>query len=206
MTCVECALSALLLIIVLGIFAYLLPKEAKGIKSVAQSIKKATGSCLPQTLPFKNERYGSAEIKVSAGYHYDPAIGTYVCEVLDITIEISGANPNTEFKVYANYITIYNSGGTGQDASWTYLASGTTDDSGNLVINTGTANPSGSGGCQVIVAVVDSTCDNLLIQKLPQTLCSRETGLRQTGFKVNPEFLKMFGKPIIVKNPEIFKG
>ena len=202
MTCVECALSALLLIIVLAIFAYLLPKEAKGI---AQSIKKATGSCLPQTLPFKNERYGTANIEVFSDFAKD-AMGNDSCLVLNITVKISGANPNTEFKVYANYITVYDTGGTGQDASWTFLASGTTDSSGNLVINTGTANPSGSGGSQVILAVVDSTCDNLLIQKLPQTLCSRSEGLRQAGFKVNPEFLKMFGKPIVVKNPEIFKG
>jgi len=206
MTCVECALSALLLIIVLAIFAYLLPKEAKGIKSVTQTIKKATGSCLPQTLPFKNEKYGTANIEVFSDFAKD-VMGNDSCLVLNITVKISGANPNTEFKVYANYITVYDTGGTGQDASWTYLASGTTDDSGNLVINTGTGNPSGSGGCQVIVAVVDSTCDNLLIQKLPQTLCSRSVISREIHNKINPEFLKMFpSKPLIVKHPEIFYG
>ena len=172
-------------LILATIFAvYVLSKKSgeSVLSSVTQTIKKATGSCLPQTLPFNNTRYGSAQINVSAQHHYDQAIGETVCFVLDITVKISGANPNTAFKVYANYITILDNGGTSQDGSWTFLTSGVTDSSGNLIINQVIANPSGSGGSQVIIAVVDSNCDNLLIQKLPQTMCSRLTGLKLAGF------------------------
>ena len=157
-------------------------------------------------MPFRNERYGTANIEVFSQFGKDP-MGNEDCSVLNITVKISGANPNTEFKVYANYITIYNSGGTGQDANWTFLSSGTTDSIGNLTINTGTANPNVSGGCEVIIAVIDSNCDNLLIEKLPQTLCSRSVISREIHNKINPEFLKMFpSKPLIVKHPEIFYG
>jgi len=172
-------------LILATIFAvYVLSKKSGEsiLSSVTQTIKQATGSCLPQTLPFENTRYGSAQIDVSAQQHYDPAIGKTICFVLDIRIEITGANPNTVFKVYANYITILDNGGTSQTASWSFLTSGTTDSSGNLVINTVTANPSGSGGSQVILAVIDSTCDNLLIERIPKIMCSRSMGLKLAGF------------------------
>ena len=177
---VELALGLILAII----FAvYVLSKKSGEsiISSVTQTIKQASGSCLPQTLPFNNTRYGSAQIDVSAQYRYNHFIGKTICFVLDINVKISGANPNTVFKVYANYIIVLDNGGTSQTARWSYLASGTTDSNGNLVLNAEAVNPS-SGGSQVIIAVVDSTCDNLLIQKLPQAMCSRREGLKLAGY------------------------
>ena len=171
--------------LVLAVFvAYVFIKKSGGntVSQVTQAIKQASGSCLPQTLPFENTRYGSAQIDVSAQHRYDSFIGKTICFVLDISVKISGADPNTVFKVYANYITILDNGGESQTASWSHLASGTTDSNGNLTINTEAVNPSGNGGSQVIIAVIDSTCDNLLIQKLPQTMCSRLTGLKLAGY------------------------
>jgi len=169
--------------LVLAVFvAYVFIKKSGGLSSVTQAIIKASGSCLPQTLPFNNQRYGSAQIDVSAQYHYDTAIGKTICFVLDINVKITGANPNTMFKVYANYITILDSGGASQTATWSLLTSGTTDSNGDLTLNTEAVNPSGSGGSQVIIAVVDSNCDNLLIEKLPQTMCSRTEGLKLAGY------------------------
>ena len=175
MVCVKCALGALLLIIVLAIFAYLLPKEANGIKSlpkVTGNFKNVLVSCLLQQ-GLENQRHGSAQIRVSSRYHYDSFTGKTVCDVMDITINITGANPNTPFYVFAGYRIFYGDGGVGEDNNWEHLASETTDSSGNLTINTGTVNPTENYEVQVVVAVIDATCENLLIQSLSPTLCSR---------------------------------
>jgi len=182
MVCVECALGALLLIIVLAIFAYLLPKEAKGIKSlpkVTGDFKNVLVSCLLQQ-GLENQRHGSAQIRVLSRYHYDSFTGKTVCDVMDITVNITGANPNTPFYVFAGYRIFYGDGGVGEDNNWEHLASGTTDSSGSLTINTGTVNPTENYEVQVVVAVIDATCENLLIQSLSPTLCSRAEEAKQS--------------------------
>jgi len=142
-------------------------------QTVGQTSAQSALRCLPQTLPIKPMQEGSASIKVTSNYRYDPLTGTTVCCVLDITVEITGATPGDYFEVYANYVVLYPTGGTGQVAEWERIGSGVVDASGNLLITTGVANPTADDSVVVNLGVADSSCENVYITRLPQTLCTR---------------------------------
>jgi len=128
--------------------------------------------CLPQNLPINPMQKGSASIKVTSNYRHDP-LGRPVCCVLDINVEITGATPGDYFEVFANYIIVYSTGGTGQVASWERIGSGTVDANGNLLITTGVANPTADDSVIVNIGVADSSCENVLVTQLPYELCQR---------------------------------
>jgi len=129
--------------------------------------------CLPQTLPINPMQKGSASIKVMSNYRYDSFSGTTVCCVLDVNVEITGATPGDYFEVFANYIIVYSTGGTGQVASWERIGGGVVDASGNLLITTFVANPTVDDSVVVNIGVADSSCENVYITQLPQMLCTR---------------------------------
>jgi hypothetical protein len=141
---------------------------------VEQSSAQSALGCLPQTLPIKPMQKGSASIKVISNYRYDSFTGTTVCCVLDITVEITGATPGDYFEVYANYVILYPTGGTGQVAEWERIGSGIVDANGNLLITTEVANPTADDSVVVNLGIADSSCENVYITQLPQILCTRE--------------------------------
>ena len=129
--------------------------------------------CLPQTLPISPMQKGSASIKVMSNYYYDLFLRKTVCCVLDVNVEITGATPGDYFEVFANYVILYPTGGTGQVASWERIGGGVVDASGNLLITTGVANPTVDNSVVVNIGVADSSCENVYITQLPQMLCTR---------------------------------
>ena len=140
---------------------------------VEQSSTQSAFRCLPQTLPINPMQKGSASIKVTSNYRYDSFSGVTVCCVLDINVEITGATPGDYFEVFANYIIVYSTGGTGQVASWERIGGGVVDANGNLLITTGVANPTVDDSVIVNIGVADSSCEDVLITQLPQMLCTR---------------------------------
>jgi len=139
---------------------------------VEQSLTQSAFRCLPQTLPINSMQKGSASIKVTSNYRYDSFSGVTVCCVLDVTVEITGTTPGDYFEVYANYVILYPTGGTGQVAEWGRIGSGIVDANGNLLITTEVANPTADDSVVVNIGVADSSCENVLITQLPQILCT----------------------------------
>jgi hypothetical protein len=129
--------------------------------------------CLPQTLPINPMQKGSASIKVMSNYYYDLFLRKTVCCVLDVNVEITGATPGDYFEVFANYVILYPTGGTGQVAEWERIGSGIVDANGNLLITTFVANPTVDDSVVVNIGVADSSCENVYITQLPQMLCTR---------------------------------
>jgi len=138
-----------------------------------QTTTQTALNCLPQTLPINPMQKGSASIKVMSNYRYDLFLGKTVCCVLDVNVEITGATPGDYFEVFANYIIVYSTGGTGQVASWERIGGGVVDANGNLLITTEVANPTVDDSVIVNIGVADSSCENVLITQLPYELCQR---------------------------------
>jgi len=155
-----------------------------GQPSTQTSVTQTALRCLPQTLPINPMQKGSASIKVMSNYYYNSFSGTTVCCVLDVNVEITGATPGDYFEVFANYVILYPTGGTGQVASWERIGSGIVDANGNLLITTFVANPTVDDSVVVNIGVADSSCENVYITQLPQMLCTRHEcfHLNTTGF------------------------
>jgi len=161
---------------IFGILVFMVRSSVLEIEVGQPSTQTSTQSalrCLPQTLPINPMQKGSASIKVMSNYYYDSFAGKTVCCVLDVNVEITGATPGDYFEVFANYIIVYSTGGTGQVASWERIGGGVVDANGNLLITTGVANPTVDDSVVVNIGVADSSCENVLITQLPYELCQR---------------------------------
>ena len=140
-------------------------------------------SCLQQ-LPPQPTKIGSANYKVTSEYYYDFINGEVRCCLLGVGVQITGAPPGDYFEMYYMLIPRPSSEGpTGgchglnvwQNVGTSALITGegVTDSNGNLVINGLVANDSLNYYCYVyaLIAVADSSCENVYIAQLPQQLC-----------------------------------
>jgi len=140
-------------------------------------------SCLQQ-LPPQPTKIGSANYKVSSGYYYDFRNGRIRCCLLEVGVQITGAPPGDYFKMFYMLIPRPSSEGPSGGCHSLYVwqnvgtsallrGEGVTDPNGNLEISGFVANDSLNYYCYVdaLIAVADSSCENVYIAQLPQQLC-----------------------------------
>ena len=140
-------------------------------------------SCLQQ-LPPQPTKIGSANYKVYSGYYYDFRNGRIRCCLLEVGVQITGAPPGDYFKMFYMLIPRPSSEGPSGGCHSLYVwqnvgtsallrGEGVTDPNGNLEISGFVANDSLNYYCYVdaLIAVADSSCENVYIAQLPQQLC-----------------------------------
>jgi len=169
---VELALGLILLLI-------LLYSILKGSAGTAQASSSGSVNCLP----FSPTRHGPANITVTSKAAYDSFTQQNVCPSSEVTVNITGALPGDYFEVFQNALIIFRNGSTSRSYNWDKLADGKADLNGNLTINTYATNPSSLGEARITIGVKDSSCENVLVTDLPQTLCSERTYLKESGYR-----------------------